>query len=52
MTVQQPSMAGSQTKNLKVAVPSNYPKPGCLETRNLKVAVDAQNQFAELHDDN
>ncbi|MEX2126083.1 MAG: CARDB domain-containing protein [Woeseia sp.] len=52
MTVQQPGMAGSQTKNLKVAIPSNYAAPGCLETRNLKVTVDPQNQFAELYDDN
>jgi CARDB len=52
MTVQQPSIAGAQTKSLKVAIPSNYVTPGCLDTRDLKVAVDAQNQFAELYDDN
>jgi subtilase family serine protease len=35
-----------------VPIPSNYAKPKCLETRNLKVAVDPQNQFEELYDDN
>jgi hypothetical protein len=52
ITVQQPSMGGKQTKNFKVPIPSNYSKPKCLETRNLKVVVDPQNQIKELHDDN
>jgi hypothetical protein len=52
ITVQQPSMGGKQTKNFKVPLPSNYSKPKCLETRNLKVVVDPQNQIKELHDDN
>lgn len=52
MTVQQPSIAGRQTRNLRVAIPSNYVTPKCLETRDLKIAVDAQNQFAELYEDN
>jgi hypothetical protein len=52
MTVQQPSMGGTQTKNFTVPIPSNYSQPKCLETRNLKVVVDPQNQIAELHDDN
>ncbi len=52
ITVQQPSMGGKQTKNFKVPIPSNYSKPRCLETRNLKVVVDPQNQIKELHDDN
>ncbi|MEX2164253.1 MAG: CARDB domain-containing protein [Sulfuricaulis sp.] len=52
ITVQQPSMGGKQTKNFKVPIPSNYSKPKCLETRNLKVVVDPQNQVKELHDDN
>jgi hypothetical protein len=52
ITVQQPSMGGKQTKNFKVPMPSNYSKPKCLETRNLKVVVDPQNQIKELHDDN
>jgi hypothetical protein len=52
MTVQQPSMGGTQTKNFTVPIPSNYSKPKCLETRQLKVVVDPQNQIAELYDDN
>ena len=52
ITVQQPSMGGKQTKNFKVPIPSNYSKPKCLETRNLKVVIDPQNQIKELHDDN
>jgi subtilase family serine protease len=45
-------MGGKQTKNFKVPIPSNYSKPKCLETRNLKVVIDPQNQIKELHDDN
>ena len=57
ITIQQPSMGGKQTKNFTVPIPSNYSsastsKPKCLETRNLKVVVDPQNQVKELHDDN
>jgi hypothetical protein len=52
ITVQQPSMGGKQTKNFNVPIPSNYSKPKCLETRNLKVVIDPQNQIKELHDDN
>jgi hypothetical protein len=51
-SVFQPSMGGKQTKNFKENIPSNLPKPKCLEARNLKVVVDPQNQIAELHDDN
>jgi len=52
ITIQQASMAGHQTKNFKVPIPSNYSKPKCLETRNLKVVVDPQNRIKELHEDN
>jgi len=57
ITIQQPSMGGKQTRNFTVPIPSNYSsastsKPKCLETRNLKVVIDAQNQIKEFHDDN
>ncbi len=52
ITIQQPMMAGKQTKNLRVPLPSNISKPKCLETRSLSVKVDPQNAVAELHDDN
>jgi hypothetical protein len=52
MTVQQPRMEGTQTRSFTVPIPSSYSTPKCLETRNLRVAVDPQNQIAELYDDN
>jgi len=51
-SVFQSSIGGKQTKNFKENVPSTLPKPKCLETRNLKVVIDPQNQIKELHDDN
>jgi hypothetical protein len=51
-SVFQPSVGGKQTKNFKENIPTTLPKPKCLETRNLKVVVDPQNQIKELHDDN
>ena len=51
-SVFQSSIGGRQTKIFKENVPSTLPKPKCLETRNLKVVVDPQNQITELHDDN
>jgi len=52
ISVQQASLAGNQTKQFIVPMPSNYSKPRCLETRDLKVVVDPQNRIPELHDDN
>lgn len=52
MSVQQASLGGKQTKNFKVALPSNIQKPRCLDVRNLKVVADPLNQIPELHDDN
>lgn len=51
-SVFQPSMGGKQTRNFQENIPSTLPKPKCLETRDLKVVVDPQNQIKELHDDN
>ena len=52
ITIQQSSLAGSQSKTFTVPIPSNYSTPACLETRDLKVIVDPQKQIAELYDDN
>jgi hypothetical protein len=52
ITVQQPVLAGRQSKTLTVPLPSNIVKPKCLDTRSLMVRVDPQNVVAELHDDN
>jgi hypothetical protein len=52
ITVQQPVLAGRQSKTLTVPLPSNIVKPKCLDTRSLTVKVDPQNVVTELHDDN
>lgn len=52
ITIQQPALAGRQTKTLTVPLPSNITKPKCLDARSLAVKVDPQNAVAELHDDN
>jgi hypothetical protein len=52
ISIQQPVLAGRQTRSLTVPLPSNIVKPKCLETRSLTVKVDPQNAVAELHDDN
>ena len=52
ITVQQPVLAGRQSKTLTVPLPSNIVKPKCLDTRSLTVKVDPQNAVAELHDNN
>lgn len=51
-TAYQPTMGASQSKNFTVQIPPNYSTPKCLETRDLKIVVDPQNQIAELYDDN
>ncbi len=51
-SVFQPSIGGKQTKIFKENIPATLPKPKCLETRNLKVVVDPQNQVKEFRDDN
>jgi hypothetical protein len=52
ITIQQPALAGRQSKTIKVPLPSNTPKPKCLESRSLRVRVDPQNVISELYEDN
>ena len=51
MTIQQPSIGGTQTKNLKVTMPSNSSVPECLQARDLKVVIDPQNTIEEVLED-